>query len=354
METLEQFYALCKALSVDYMNSEYPETDSDSVSDPVPVKMAGNGYLGSMGEYQEGVETWECYAERFEQFFKANSITDDAVKAAVMLTSVGSKKYQELRDSVAPQKLGDLTFEQLNAAMAKRYSPECTVVLQRFRFHTCTQKDESITEFIAKLRRLSTKCEFKTFLDEALRDQFVCGVKDGNIQKKLLGVSELTFDIAQKTALAMEAANKDCLELQNPSKSAVNKMTTKSQPKQSKVDDAHQQKQQKRQLTCFCCGERGHIKPKCQHLKEKCGFCKIKGHMSKVCRQRKKEAREKINHVSDTDSESSDSEIYKVTDTNSSSPITVDVLLNGNKQDLTMSGPASCVIGIPMNMHIYI
>ena len=104
--------------------------------------------------------------------------------------------------------------------MSKRYNPKGTIVLQRYRFHTHFQKEESITEFTAALQRLAAKCEFKTFLDEALRDQFVVGLKDGNIQRKLLGTVELNFEAAQKTALAMEAATKDCLEM-STSKSAV-------------------------------------------------------------------------------------------------------------------------------------
>ena len=78
------------------------------------------------------------------------------------------------------------------------------------------------------LRWLAAKCEFKTFLDEALRDQFVVGLQDRNIQRKPLGTVELTFYVAQKTALMMEEASKDCLEM-SMSKSAAScyKMSSK-------------------------------------------------------------------------------------------------------------------------------
>ena len=116
----------------------------------------------------------------------------------MLITSVGSRKYQELRDTVSPKKPSELSYKEINEAMSKRYNPKGTVVLQRYRFHTHFQKEESVTEFTTALRWLAAKCEFKTFLDEALRDQFVVGLKDGNIQRKLLGTVELTFEAAQK------------------------------------------------------------------------------------------------------------------------------------------------------------
>ena len=44
------------------------------------------------------------------------------------------------------------------------------VIAERFRFYQRGQKlGESIAEFVADLRRLSIRCEFGEFLDQALR-----------------------------------------------------------------------------------------------------------------------------------------------------------------------------------------
>ena len=48
-----------------------------------------------------------------------------------------------------------------------------------------------MADFAAQLKKLSAHCEFGTFLDEALRDRFVCGLRKEPIQRKLLG--EKTF-----------------------------------------------------------------------------------------------------------------------------------------------------------------
>ena len=46
------------------------------------------GYLGRIDEFDENVESWDCCTERVEQFFKANKITEDDQKVAVLITSV--------------------------------------------------------------------------------------------------------------------------------------------------------------------------------------------------------------------------------------------------------------------------
>ena len=70
------------------------------------------------------------------------------------------------------------------------------------------------TEFIAELRRLARHCEFKTFLDEALRDRFACGLSSKAIQNSLLKKKELTLAKAVELATSMEAAAKEVTELQ--------------------------------------------------------------------------------------------------------------------------------------------
>ena len=45
---------------------------------------------------------------------------------------------------------------------------------------------ESISTYLASLKQLAETCDFEGFLDEALRDQLVCGLRSEAIQKRLL------------------------------------------------------------------------------------------------------------------------------------------------------------------------
>ena len=55
------------------------------------------------------------------------------------------------------------------------------------------QEGESVNEYVAQLRNLSKYCEFNAFLNDALRDKIVCGLRNVHIQKRLLSESELTL-----------------------------------------------------------------------------------------------------------------------------------------------------------------
>ena len=66
-----------------------------------------------------------------------------------------------------------------------------------------------MSNYLAELRRLASTCEFKTFLEEALVDKFVCGLRKDNIQRRLLAEADLTLAKALQLAQEMEAAEKD-------------------------------------------------------------------------------------------------------------------------------------------------
>ena len=46
--------------------------------------------FGTVGAFDEGVDTWERYADRLSQFFEANEITEDAQKCAILNSVVGA------------------------------------------------------------------------------------------------------------------------------------------------------------------------------------------------------------------------------------------------------------------------
>ena len=56
------------------------------------------------------------------------------------------------------------------------------------------QKEETIAEYVTKLRRLSEHCNFGEKLDEMLHDRLMCGTCDKRIRHRLLAeTKKLTF-----------------------------------------------------------------------------------------------------------------------------------------------------------------
>jgi len=84
------------------------------------------------------------------------------------------------------------------------------VIAERFHFHRRNQApEESVNDYVAELRRLATNCAFGAYLEEALRDRLVCGLRNESVQKRLLAEADLTLARAVQIAQGMEAAHKN-------------------------------------------------------------------------------------------------------------------------------------------------
>ena len=107
--------------------------------------------------------------------FTANAIPDDK-KVAVFLTAIRSQTYSLVISLVAPTMPQDNSLADLVDVLKRHFEPKPLVIAERFHFHKRAQAvGESIAEYMAELRRLTTHCNYRDHLEEALRDRLVCG-----------------------------------------------------------------------------------------------------------------------------------------------------------------------------------
>ena len=149
--------------------------------------------FGKIDEYNES-EDWRHYVERLNHFFEANEITDDAKQRSIFLVSVGAKTYKLIRSLVAPEDPKEKSYADMAKLVQEHFKPKPSVIVERFKFNTRGQQQgETISVFLAELRRLSENCEFGATLDEMLRDRLVCGASDDKIQIRLCAEPNLTL-----------------------------------------------------------------------------------------------------------------------------------------------------------------
>lgn len=134
------------------------------------------------------------------------------------------------------------------------------------------------------MQNLAKHCEFVTFLNEALRDKFVCGLRSEAIKQKLLTEDNLTFSRAYQTAMGMELAegqvkvmgaetvtvNKLKFQLRYQSRSASNQARGASQSQnqdQSRTTNSHNQSSHKKCKRCLRIHGDGN---KCPAINWKC------------------------------------------------------------------------------------
>ena len=149
------------------------------------------GYLGKIEEFDSTSETWPSYVARLEHASNASS-------------SPGSTYKAEGQDV---WRIGGNTIRV-------HLAPKPLVIAERFRFYKRDQKEtEGIKAYAASLQKLAEHCNFGDTLSDALRDRLVCGMRDGAVQKRLLGKADVTFAKALEVAELEEMAARDAAQL---------------------------------------------------------------------------------------------------------------------------------------------
>ena len=113
-----------------------------------------------------------------------------------------------LRNLLAPKPPAGKTVKTLSEILINHLKPQPIIIAERYLFYCRDQSEnESITEHLADLRKLTLSCDFKDFLDQAFRDRFVCGLQNNSTRRRLLAKRKLNLKSVIELAKTMENAN---------------------------------------------------------------------------------------------------------------------------------------------------
>ena len=233
--------------------------------------------FGNIEAYDATSEQWSHYIERLEFFFIANDIENDDKKKAVMLSVCGAETYKLFRSLCAPGNPTGKTYPQLKNLMKQHLSPTPNIIAERFAFNTRNRNpSESVSKYVAELRRLSQDCQYGDSINDMLRDRLVCGINDLSIQRKLLSEgSALTLDNALRIALSIEAAAQQSAAMQL-------QISNDKRADGTTVHRVFTTPGSKRQESCFRCGNK-HNPSSCPFKEKNCFSCRNKGHTARMC-----------------------------------------------------------------------
>ena len=200
-----------------------------------------------------------------------------------------------------PDKPDSKTYQELLEVLKQHYEPKPVVIAERFRFYRWLQAPgESFASYVAELKNLARNCAFEGYLETALRDQFVCGIRSQMVQKHLLRETDLTFKLALEVALSVEAAEKHSTQLNSSATpttissssgqlASVNKIANSKQPQRSSgfTGQSKPKASHNASVMCHRCGGNDHASHKCRFLQSVCHNCNKRGHLAKVCRSKR-------------------------------------------------------------------
>nr|XP_029717032.1 uncharacterized protein K02A2.6-like [Aedes albopictus] len=187
---------------------------------------------------------------------------------------MGSETYDVICDKVAPDSPRTKTYQDIVATVAAK---------------DAASADETVDEYLVALRRIAVTCNFGAYLDTALRNQLVFGIKRNDIRSRLLEKRQLTLQDAREIAVSMELSRKGGAEIEGGSSRqevhAVHHPAGKKE-KQSAKKMPHVNKSAGKSASdgcCFRCGDKSHFANACKHKQIVCSYCKLTGHLAKVC-----------------------------------------------------------------------
>ena len=248
------------------------------------------------------------------------------------------------------EKPKELTFTQIVESLTQHLDPKPIIIAERFKFHKAEQEElESVGQFSARLQKLAETCEFGVYREEAIRDRFVCGLRDRPIQRKLLAEATLTLQTAVEKACAAELTEKETSVVHGDSR--VNK-----------VEGTFPE--------CFRCGKMNHSPDSCFYQKSRCHQCQKIGHIATCMKCSDKRSQRKppvkgggnkkktkkpsgIHNLDETVEEPVDKStwpMFTIVDSRRrSKELIVPVLIDGKQVDMELHTGASVTI-IPKNV----
>ena len=237
--------------------------------------------MGSPEAFEPSSDDWRLYAQRFEHFLLVNGIEDDSKRRHLLLALIGNSTFKLLTNLVAPKKPGELSYKEICEQLEKQFSPKPVKLAERFRFYNRRQhSEETVAEYLAELRKLAINCEFGNFLEDALCDRLVCGLKDEATQRRLLIEVDLSLKKAFEIIQGIEAAAKNAREIQSNGQQKSVELNAVTPREHSK----HLSKNTVPTTHCPRCLGSGHEAAVCRFKTAKCRKCNKKGHIAKACK----------------------------------------------------------------------
>lgn len=226
--------------------------------------------------FEESEESFDGCRQRLEQYFAADGLdTKEERTKVVFLTVEGKRAHSLLMDLCTPAKPSAKSYEDLVGLLEKHYVPKTNFIAERCKFHGRNRKEkETISEYVASLRKLAATCKFGTFLDEALCDGFMC-VKSTEVRDHLLNAAhtkDLMLPLSVEMTLAFEVTKNSVQQFSQKNNKNKTNVVDKAKTKKSRATVKHATSGK----PCYHCSGKGHRPDECRFKDVECHECNKK------------------------------------------------------------------------------
>lgn len=279
--------------------------------------------IGKIDAFDLGSKQWLVYVRRVNQYILLNEIKEE-LKVPLLITVVGEATYALMCDLCSPVDPEKKTFDELVKLVSEHLEPKRSEIAERHVFRLRRQRTgEPLMEYLQSLKHLASTCNFKSNLEENLRDQFVSGLASEVMRSRIFAETNIKYKEAVELALALEAAEKHA-EVSGATAAPVTSAhgggggpeglhysssrrgasaRARRPPAGPRPPPAAASPAQ--QAQCWRCGK-AHRADRCRYIHFNCDECNQRGHLKAMCKQvrggNSGQSRDWHNYVSDDDS----------------------------------------------------
>ena len=212
-------------------------------------------------------------------------------KISTLLSIIGDeclKKYENMniKQNEIP------TAEILLDKITENLIPKINVRYERAIFMAAYQKeDESIDQFINRLKGLIKTCQYKNMEEELLIDRIINGIRNQHLKLKLWEKENCNLNEIINMCKMTEQSEKQLKNLESPEKEEINKIAIKHKNNRkywnkNKMTENNSKANPKIIQNCQRCGKTHEIR-KCSAWKHLCTLCGKRNHLENKCKSSK-------------------------------------------------------------------
>lgn len=242
----------------------------------------------------------------------------------MLLSYLSEEVYILLRDLCTPNKPNTKSYKELCGILSKHYSPQIFLYKERNEFYAAKREsDESASEWVARIKKISMNCSFGEALENILSDKFITGYPGGKIAKRIYEESEeITLEKALGIAVKYECrdmgrdVNANYTKRQNGGKpkhhsNSSNEWRNVAERRNQNGGESHDRTKRPKE-ECVSCGSWRHRSEECKYRTYICNNCEKKGHLAHVCKQRKQQQQHHYIESSDAEPNELNDELREV------------------------------------------
>ena len=267
---------------------------------------------------------WDKWIKRLDQYFSAYGITDDGKMLNTLFLFAGerlSEVYETLPDlSEEETTAANTEYKKAREKLKKHFNPQRNTMVETFNFRTSKQGvNETVENYVTRLRILSKFCDFGTNQDKEIATQVVLSCHSTKFRRDLLKTKDLDLKKVLELGRVHDTLNEQVerveghSQIENDAEKSDDRVEALSN-KKKQFSNKNKSKNYSNEKKCFKCGGSYPHEGICPASGKKCKKCNGPNHFAVCCKakseQKEQKEKEKVEQVSSFNSDKYWEEVF--------------------------------------------